>query len=105
MAMDGAFIVLFLLLSILVNVLHASHEEPLDLRILTVATESTDGFNRFNRSANVYGLRVDVLGMGSEWRGGDIARFPGGGQKLILLRRALQQYKDEEKMVILFTDR
>ena len=52
----------------------------------------------------MYGVKVDVLGMGSEWRGGDVNRFPGGGQKLILLRRALQQYKDQEKTVVLFTD-
>lgn len=83
----------------------ASNDNHLELRLLTVATEATDGFNRFNRSAHVYGVRVEVLGMGSEWRGGDVSRYPGGAHKLILLRRALQQYKNEEKMVILFTDR
>ena len=32
------------------------------LRVFTVATDTTtDGFVRFNRSANVYGLKVEVI--------------------------------------------
>ncbi|GFQ84648.1 multifunctional procollagen lysine hydroxylase and glycosyltransferase LH3, partial [Trichonephila clavata] len=42
------------------------------LVVLAVATEETDGFKRFMRSARVYGLNVEVLGMDEEWKGEDL---------------------------------
>jgi len=46
-----------------------------------------------------------VIGLDGKWEGGDIARYPGGGQKVNLLRDAIEQYKDDPKQVILFVDR
>ena len=43
-----------------------------DLRLVTVATAETDGYQRFLRSAQIAGLEVSTLGMGQEWQGGDM---------------------------------
>lgn len=43
--------------------------------------------------------------MGEEWKGGDVDLFPGGGQKVNILIRELEKYKNDAKKVILFTDR
>ena len=79
------------------------HGRP-DLRVFAVATESTPGFERFNRSLDVNGLRGEILGFGSEWKGGDVTRGPGGGQKILLFRDALKRFKDDDNMIVLFTD-
>ncbi|XP_032942715.1 multifunctional procollagen lysine hydroxylase and glycosyltransferase LH3-like isoform X2 [Catharus ustulatus] len=52
------------------------------LLVLTVATEATDGYLRFLRSAQAFNYSVQTLGLGWAWRGGDVARSPGGGQKV-----------------------
>lgn len=46
-----------------------------------------------------------MLGAGAEWEGGDVRRFPGGGQKILLLKKALEPLKDRENLLVLFTDR
>ncbi|KAM4610181.1 procollagen-lysine,2-oxoglutarate 5-dioxygenase 1 isoform 2-T2 [Polymixia lowei] len=74
-----------------------------NLLVLTVATKETDGFRRFLRSAKNFNYTVKVLGRGEEWRGGDYMSAPGGGQKVRLLKAALEEMKDEKK-VILFID-
>ena len=79
------------------------HGKP-DLRVFAVATESTPGFERFNRSLDVNGLRGEILGFGSEWKGGNVARGPGGGQKILLFKDALKRFKDDDNMIVLFTD-
>ncbi len=43
--------------------------------------------------------------MGKEWRGGDVMRYAGGGQKVRFLRAELAKYKDEAEKIILFSDR
>lgn len=47
---------------------------------------------------------LKVLGRGEKWRGGDYMSAPGGGQKVRLLKAALEDMKDEDK-IILFIDR
>lgn len=42
--------------------------------------------------------------MGQPWRGGDM-RYAGGAFKVNLLKEELEKYKDDEKKVIMFTDR
>ncbi|XP_040182027.1 procollagen-lysine,2-oxoglutarate 5-dioxygenase 1 [Rana temporaria] len=87
-------LVLLGLLSILSwGALGSSPEEK--LLVLTVATEETDGFRRFQRSAQCFNYKVKVLGLGEEWR--------GEGQKVRLLKAALEQYADNEDQIILFT--
>jgi len=73
------------------------------LTILSVASEETDGFRRYMRSATHYGYNARVLGMGQPWKGGDM-NFPGGGYKVNLLREALMDLKDDKDAVVMFTD-
>uniref|UniRef100_A0A8C2GPE9 procollagen-lysine 5-dioxygenase n=1 Tax=Cyprinus carpio TaxID=7962 RepID=A0A8C2GPE9_CYPCA len=78
---------------------HLSHEK---LLVLTVATQETDGFHRFMQSANYF--KFNVLGMGEEWKGGDVGRSIGGGQKVRLLKEAMESLADQEDFVVLFVD-
>lgn len=56
-------------------------------------------------SANEYGIRPNVLGMGERWKGGeDIKNKPGGGWKVNLLKTALEPYKNDQEKIIIFTD-
>ncbi|KAK5863067.1 hypothetical protein PBY51_000125 [Eleginops maclovinus] len=74
-----------------------------NLLIVTVATQDTDGFKRFLVSAKHFNYTVKVLGRGEKWRAGDYMSATGGGQKVRLLKKALQDMKNEDT-VILFTD-
>ncbi|XP_030207687.1 procollagen-lysine,2-oxoglutarate 5-dioxygenase 1 isoform X2 [Gadus morhua] len=76
---------------------------PEDLLVLTVATAETDGFSRFLRSAKLFNYTVKVLGRGEEWQGGDYMA-PGGGQRIRLLKAALEEMKEEQEKTILFID-
>lgn len=73
--------------------------------MLTVATEKNEALERYLRSAKVYGLDVKVLGLGDEWNGGDVRTSPGGGQKINLVKKELEQFKDDQNKIIMFTDR
>ncbi|OQR79447.1 procollagen-lysine, partial [Tropilaelaps mercedesae] len=64
-----------------------------ELLVLTVATEPTEGYERFVASIRREGLELETLGMDEEWRGGDVLRLPGGGHKVNLLKRAMEKYK------------
>lgn len=46
-----------------------------------------------------------TLGLGEEWRGGDVARTVGGGQKVRWLKKEMEKYADREDMIIMFVDR
>ncbi|PNF43292.1 Procollagen-lysine,2-oxoglutarate 5-dioxygenase 3 [Cryptotermes secundus] len=75
-----------------------------DFLLVTVATNQTDGFQRFLRSAKVYNIPVKVLGLGEKWEGGDVRSHAGGGHKINLLKKELLEHKDDPDKVILFTD-
>ena len=72
--------------------------------MVTVATESNDGFVRFTRSVQRNKLPLHVLGMGQEWTGGDM-HYPGGGQKVIFMKEFLEKVKDNKDLIIIFSDR
>nr|XP_008165440.1 procollagen-lysine,2-oxoglutarate 5-dioxygenase 1 [Chrysemys picta bellii] len=74
-----------------------------NLLVLTVATQETEGFKRFKRSAQFFNYKVQVLGLDEEWRGEDKAAA-GGGQKVRLLKSALKEYADKEDLIILVTE-
>ncbi|XP_018425244.1 PREDICTED: procollagen-lysine,2-oxoglutarate 5-dioxygenase 2 [Nanorana parkeri] len=74
------------------------------LLVLTVATQETDGFLRFMQSAKHFNYIVKALGTGQEWKGGDISNSIGGGQKVRLLKEALESLNDQEDLIVLFTD-
>ncbi|XP_017861023.1 PREDICTED: procollagen-lysine,2-oxoglutarate 5-dioxygenase 1 [Drosophila arizonae] len=73
------------------------------IKVFTVATEQTDGYRRYIRSAQVYDIEVTTLGLGEQWQGGDMKGL-GGGYKINLLRKAVEELKDAEDTIILFTD-
>ncbi|XP_024936898.1 procollagen-lysine,2-oxoglutarate 5-dioxygenase 1 isoform X1 [Cephus cinctus] len=77
-----------------------------DFLIFTVATNETEGFKRFTRSVRANGLvdNLKVLGLGKTWKGGDVKKFAGGGQKINLFKEALEEYKDDTERIVLFTD-
>ncbi|XP_037832688.1 multifunctional procollagen lysine hydroxylase and glycosyltransferase LH3 [Kryptolebias marmoratus] len=77
---------------------------PENLLIVTAATEETDGFNRFMRTAREFNYTVKVLGLGEEWKGGDVARTVGGGQKVRWLKKELQKHSEKKEMIIMFVD-
>ncbi|KAM5163708.1 procollagen-lysine,2-oxoglutarate 5-dioxygenase 2 isoform 2-T2 [Mantella aurantiaca] len=74
------------------------------LLVLTVATQETDGFFRFMQSAIHFSYSVKVLGTGLDWKGGDVTNSIGGGQKVRLLKEALESLNEQEDLVVLFTD-
>ncbi|XP_023182462.1 procollagen-lysine,2-oxoglutarate 5-dioxygenase 2 isoform X2 [Xiphophorus maculatus] len=74
------------------------------LVVLTVATKETDGFQRFMQTTNYFNYTVKVLGMGEMWKGGDVGRSIGGGQKVRLLKEAMENLAAQEDLVILFVD-
>ncbi|XP_053281105.1 procollagen-lysine,2-oxoglutarate 5-dioxygenase 1 isoform X1 [Pleuronectes platessa] len=73
------------------------------LLVVTVATKETDGFRRFLRSAKHFNYTVQVLGRGQKWKGGNYTSAPGGGQKVQLFKAAVEEMKNEER-IILFID-
>ncbi|KAA0706473.1 Procollagen-lysine,2-oxoglutarate 5-dioxygenase 3 [Triplophysa tibetana] len=77
---------------------------PDELLVITAATEVTDGFQRFMRTVRQFNFTVQVLGLGEEWQGGDVARTIGGGQKVRWLKKELQKHKDKQNTVIMFVD-
>lgn len=77
---------------------------PEKLVVITAATEETDGFHRFMKTATQFNYTVKVLGLGEEWRGGDVAKTVGGGQKVRWLKKELLKHKDDIDKVILFVD-
>lgn len=74
-----------------------------ELVVVTVATRETDGFKRFFRSAKHFNYTVKVLGEGEKWKSGDHTSSPGGGQKVRLLKAAVEDMKDE-KQILLFVE-
>uniref|UniRef100_A0A665U163 procollagen-lysine 5-dioxygenase n=1 Tax=Echeneis naucrates TaxID=173247 RepID=A0A665U163_ECHNA len=77
---------------------------PDNLLVITAATEETDGFNRFMRTSREFNYTVKILGLGEEWKGGDVARTVGGGQKVRWLKKELLKHSDKKDMVIMFVD-
>lgn len=72
-------------------------------KAFSVATNETDGFKQFIRSAKIYNVPVEVIGFGKKWAGGDM-RGQGGGFKVNLVKEALKSCKDNKDQIIMFTD-
>ncbi|XP_076804247.1 procollagen-lysine,2-oxoglutarate 5-dioxygenase 1-like isoform X1 [Clavelina lepadiformis] len=81
-----------------------SQADPLELLVVTVATDKTDGFKRLEGSLKLFNLKFLVLGMHEKWKGGYLRLFPGGGQKINILKRELEKYKNNKNLVLFFTD-
>jgi hypothetical protein len=76
------------------------------LFVISVATENSEEFKRFEISLNIQEIEYKILGMNTKWQGGNMEMGPGGGQKINLLRSELMTWNKERlnKYTILFTD-
>ena len=77
-------------------------EADLGVSVFTVATEDKPELQRLLQSGSRYGVKIEVLGLGKKWQGGEMANNPGGGQKINLLRQALKKLPPERP--VLFVD-
>ncbi|XP_014457169.1 multifunctional procollagen lysine hydroxylase and glycosyltransferase LH3 isoform X1 [Alligator mississippiensis] len=77
---------------------------PDKLLVITVATEQTEGYQRFLRTARYFNYTVRTLGLGEPWQGGDVARTVGGGQKVRWLQAEMVQHGAHHDLVIMFVD-
>jgi GR25 family glycosyltransferase involved in LPS biosynthesis len=81
--------------------------DTLKVKIVTAATEETDGLRRLKESAIRYGIPLKVLGIEKGWTGGNVSRLenPGGGQKINLLKEYLAEDKElNDDDTIIFVD-
>lgn len=60
---------------------------------------------RFNINTKHFSHCLQVLGLGSAWKGGSMKKVAGGGHKVNLLKEELHKYKDDPNKIIMFTDR
>ncbi|KAM6908893.1 multifunctional procollagen lysine hydroxylase and glycosyltransferase LH3 [Xenentodon cancila] len=104
--MSGCQLLVFVALSALLHSAWAEQRRlsPENLLVITAATEATDGFNRFVRTAKEFNYTLKVLGLGQDWKGGDVARTVGGGQKVRWLKEELLKHADRKDLVIMFVD-
>ncbi len=72
------------------------------LSAFTVATHRCPELQRLLDSGRRYGVAIQPLGLGSPWRGGEMAAGAGGGQKINLLRPALRALPAQRP--VLFVD-
>ncbi|XP_058038161.1 multifunctional procollagen lysine hydroxylase and glycosyltransferase LH3 [Ahaetulla prasina] len=78
--------------------------DPGKLLVLTAATETTEGYRRFLRTTKYFNYTVKTLGLGEDWKGGDVARTVGGGQKVRWLKAEMKKYANEEDLIVMFVD-
>uniref|UniRef100_A0A6J0UWT5 procollagen-lysine 5-dioxygenase n=1 Tax=Pogona vitticeps TaxID=103695 RepID=A0A6J0UWT5_9SAUR len=78
--------------------------DPGKLLVLTAATEKTEGYQRFLQTAKHFNYTVKTLGLGEDWKGGDVARTVGGGQKVRWLKAEMKKYANEEELIVMFVD-
>ncbi|XP_067879645.1 multifunctional procollagen lysine hydroxylase and glycosyltransferase LH3-like [Heterodontus francisci] len=77
---------------------------PDNLLVVTVATGETEGYKRFIRTAKYFNYTVKTLGLGQEWKGGDVARTVGGGQKVRWLQKEMMKHAAREDLIVMFVD-
>ena len=68
----------------------------------SIATERNDCCMRYSDSCQKYGFNPYIMGIGKKWSGGNMAKGPGGGQKVNLLREFIATSQDDQ--LIVFTD-
>ena len=83
---------------------HSDYVQQFDegITVITVATDYNDSCKRYKESCIRYGVNPVILGLGEKWNGGDMAKGPGGGQKVNYLKKYLENVK--ENKLIIFTD-
>lgn len=73
------------------------------IQLVTVASDPTDGYERFMESCRIMGCPVVTLGMGEPWVW-DLTNSPGGGKKINLFKKYLDQFDTDDRSVMVFTD-
>ena len=73
-----------------------------ELLLLATGTDMTDGLKRFIKSCKTYGLQYKIMGLNTQWNGGNMSNGPGGGQKINLLLETLNDLNDNQ--IVLVTD-
>lgn len=63
------------------------------------------GINQLMAGSTTSCVLSQVLGMGETWKGGDVGRSIGGGQKVRLLKEAMEALADQQDLVVLSVDR
>ena len=91
MLSSGKMIVFIIILKCL-EIVRAERE----LVVISVATDETDGYKRFERSCQINGLPLQTLGIGQVWQGGDM-NYPGGGWKVNLLKEEMEKVKEKKE--------
>lgn len=71
--------------------------EDFNFHILTVATDPSKAHLLLNKNDNIINL-----GEGVEWKGGNMAKGPGGGQKINLVKSFLETLNDND--IVMFVD-
>lgn len=76
------------------------------IQLVTVATDEVDGYLRFIESCKKYNFPCVTLGMNEKWEGSDLSIGPGGGHKVVLLQKYINdlKYDDSKNRIIIFTD-
>lgn len=75
-----------------------------DVILITVATDMNDPLKRYISSCKQFGFNPVILGLGTNWNGGDMEKGPGGGQKIILLQKYINSLDISDNKLIVFTD-
>jgi len=74
--------------------------ENYNVHVLTCSTDDWKAYRLFD-SAEKYGINVTNIGQGVDWQGTDMSG-PGGGQKLNLLRKYMEDIPDTD--IVFFVD-
>lgn len=75
--------------------------------ILSVATDlNHKGLQYFVKSLVKHDISYKILGLNDTWNGGDLEKYPGGGQKVNLLKKELLTWDTEtlKNTLLLFSD-
>ena len=86
------------------------HSKPIEIfkkehiQLITVATSNNDCVKRFVQSCKRFGFDPVILGLDSNWNGGNMAAGIGGGQKVNLLKKHLENINYDSSTLLVFTD-
>ena len=70
--------------------------------LITVGTENNDCVKRYRQSCLKYGFNPIILGLDTNWNGGDMSAGQGGGQKINFLKAYLKDLYSNK--LLIFTD-
>lgn len=69
-----------------------------------VSVNENDGIKRFKKYCESFDLKYKIVGAGKVWKGGDMDKGPGGGQKINEIRLEIENMTDSENKLLLICD-